>query len=297
MYHYIMYGKKIYTDLHFRQLVPIEPVTMEEANVVILEGKVSEEIKKGEKELPFSFGKEHSYLCNKTMWYEVFDGRRIVYERKEGANEEYVRTYLLGFGLSFLLLQRGELVIHCSAVSKDGKAYLVAGESGSGKSTITKVLLDNGFTLMGDDTALVKMDENQVPMVYPAFPYQKLCRDIVDEKGLNVEELILVDEEKDKYLVPYDGKFSIEPVPFCGLFCLAVGNVENCRMEAVSGVDKMQLLARNVFAGRLLRKKFLTPEIGFECFRIIGNVPVHMIIRPKVGDSTDEIWRYIQGNL
>lgn len=297
MYCYIMYGKKIYTDLYFRQLVPIEPVTMEEADVVILEGKVSDAVKQGEKEKNFSYGKEYGFLCNYTLWYEYFDGRRIVYERKEGANEEYVRTYLLGFGLSFLLLQRGELVVHCSAVSKDGKAYLVAGESGSGKSTITKVLLENGFTLMGDDTALVKVNENQVPMVYPAFPYQKLCRDVVDEKGLKVEELILVDEEKDKYLVPYEGAFSTEPVPFGGLFCLAVGNVEACIFETVNGVEKMQLCAMNLFARKLLGKKVLSPEIAFECFRIIGNVPVHTIIRPRVGDSAKEIWQYIQRNL
>ena len=48
--------------------------------------------------------------------------------------------------------------IHASTVAIDGRAVLIAGPSGSGKSDLALRLLDRGFTLVSDDQTIVSRD-------------------------------------------------------------------------------------------------------------------------------------------
>lgn len=48
--------------------------------------------------------------------------------------------------------------VHASSVAIDGRAVLVTGPSGSGKSDLTLRLLDRGFVLVSDDQTIVKRD-------------------------------------------------------------------------------------------------------------------------------------------
>src|SRR5688500_17317694 len=46
--------------------------------------------------------------------------------------------------------------IHASTVAVDGRAVLITGPSGSGKSDLTLRLLDRGFALVSDDQTIVR---------------------------------------------------------------------------------------------------------------------------------------------
>ena len=46
--------------------------------------------------------------------------------------------------------------LHASCVARDGRAVLITGISGSGKSDLSLRLLDRGFTLVSDDQTIVK---------------------------------------------------------------------------------------------------------------------------------------------
>jgi serine kinase of HPr protein (carbohydrate metabolism regulator) len=48
--------------------------------------------------------------------------------------------------------------LHASSVALDGRAVLITGPSGSGKSDLTLRLLDRGFVLVSDDQTIVKKD-------------------------------------------------------------------------------------------------------------------------------------------
>ena len=48
--------------------------------------------------------------------------------------------------------------LHASTVAKDGRAVLISGPSGSGKSDLALRLLDRGFALVSDDQTLVRRD-------------------------------------------------------------------------------------------------------------------------------------------
>ena len=46
--------------------------------------------------------------------------------------------------------------VHASTVALDGRAVLISGPSGSGKSDLALRLLDRGFALVSDDQTVVK---------------------------------------------------------------------------------------------------------------------------------------------
>jgi serine kinase of HPr protein (carbohydrate metabolism regulator) len=48
--------------------------------------------------------------------------------------------------------------VHASTVAMDGRAVVILGPSGSGKSDLALRLLDRGFTLVSDDQTVVKKD-------------------------------------------------------------------------------------------------------------------------------------------
>ena len=52
--------------------------------------------------------------------------------------------------------------LHASTVASKGRAVLITGPSGSGKSDLALRLLDRGFTLVSDDRTIVKGDSGRL---------------------------------------------------------------------------------------------------------------------------------------
>lgn len=72
----------------------------------------------------------------------------------------------MGMNLQMALGQRRYLLLHASAVERDGRALLMTGESGAGKSTLAALLATRGWRLMGDEFALVDLADG---LIHP-FP-------------------------------------------------------------------------------------------------------------------------------
>ena len=58
--------------------------------------------------------------------------------------------------------------LHTSTVALDGRAVLISGPSGSGKSDLALRLLDRGFVLVSDDQTIVRKDGNRLLATAPA---------------------------------------------------------------------------------------------------------------------------------
>ncbi len=70
----------------------------------------------------------------------------------------------IGYGLETIALRR--IPMHCSCIVKDGLAYLFLGESGTGKSTHTRLWRENveGAFLLNDDSPVLAVEDGEVWM-------------------------------------------------------------------------------------------------------------------------------------
>ena len=64
--------------------------------------------------------------------------------------------------------------LHASCVALDGRAVLITGISGSGKSDLSLRLLDRGFTLVSDDQTIVRKVGERIIASAPATIAGKL---------------------------------------------------------------------------------------------------------------------------
>lgn len=62
----------------------------------------------------------------------------------------------MGMNLQVALGWRRHMLLHASAVARDGRALIMSGESGSGKSTLAALLGEGGWRLMGDEFTLIE---------------------------------------------------------------------------------------------------------------------------------------------
>lgn len=283
MFYYKLYGVVIASDLLFPQLVVNEDIT--QYDVAIEKADYSKEIEEKSEQILYEFGHEYSWLSNTTCQIQVYDGKRVTYALTGKGNPEWLQTYILGYGMSMLALQRNMLPIHCSVVADEKGAVLIAGESGAGKSTTTTVFLKEGYTLMADDMAWSDGEK-----VYPAFPYQKLCRDVVEREGYDMDELIYIDEQKDKFLAHYRGEFSTEARRMKGFILLHLTQGEQVMVRELTGFDRLHVYVGNLFLRRLMTKEQkYEPHIGQIGLKMASKVPLLCIGRPVGKDTAEDV--------
>jgi HprK-related kinase A len=62
----------------------------------------------------------------------------------------------MAMNLQLALGERRFLLLHASAVERDGRAVIMTGESGAGKSTLSALLMGSGWRFLGDEFVLLE---------------------------------------------------------------------------------------------------------------------------------------------
>lgn len=79
--------------------------------------------------------------------------------------------------------------LHASTVALDGRAVLIIGISGSGKSDLALQLIDRGFTLVADDQTIVQKRGDRLHASAPATIRGKL-----EIRGLGIVQMPAVED-------------------------------------------------------------------------------------------------------
>ena len=96
--------------------------------------------------------------------------------------------------------------LHATTVAKNGRAVVLAGRSGSGKSDLALRLLDRGFVLVSDDQTVLKLAEGRVIAAAPPAIKGKL-----EVRGIGIVEIESIDDVPVSLIVELGGEIDRLP--------------------------------------------------------------------------------------
>ena len=165
--------------------------------------------------------------------FRVSEGRRVEVCPRDGVDDSIVRLFIIGACMGVLLHQRGQLVLHGSAVDLDCGVVAFIGHKGYGKSTTAAAMVRRGYPLVTDDVLVVDEMEGKIT-VRPGSPLMKLAPEAV-------EAALRRDPEEAPRLIPAVRKRGVvvdqvvrESRPLRHIFVLDGGAIDAVDVQAMT---------------------------------------------------------------
>ena len=126
-------------------------------------------------------------------------GRRVELRPVRGAQTADLQSVVTGALTALLLARDGRLVLHGTSLARDGRAVVVSGPAGAGKSTQSAYLARHGWRLLADDVVPVEWPAGR-PSVFPGYDTMRLFPDALELVGLAAEDFPPVHAKTTKRL-------------------------------------------------------------------------------------------------
>ncbi len=210
----------------------------------------------------------------------VRDGCQILVEPLSHADERVIRLVILGSAMAAILHQRGHLVLHASAVIREGRAIGFVGRRGWGKSTMAAALHAQGCALVADDVLAVKMNESSQPMVVPAFPQLKLWPESAACLGIDPDSLPHIEPHIEKRARSAREGFPNGLLPLDRIYVLAADDEQ--KIEVLPEQTAFIELVRHLHsaASSIMEHTHTAGEHLVLCAQLVRAVPVYRMSRP-----------------
>lgn len=182
------------------------------------------------------------------------DGREIVFAPASEESMSDIPIFLVGTVFGILLHQRGQIVLHASAVQVDGRAVLFCGSSGAGKSTLAAAFAQRGYALVTDDLCSISLGAHGGPIVHPDGRHLKLWAQAIERLDLNETRGERVRPKLQKYYVAPE-RVLTEPLPLGAIYVLREARAPHAPgIERQNIVDAALALRRNAYRPLLIRR-------------------------------------------
>lgn len=300
-YYYIVYGLTLESDYEFPQFVSIDKPE-KAVDIAIEYGGISDEVMEQVKNGYYSGHRYHDkWFRNKAGLFWIHDDRKINFTEYDEGNVDDAAQYLPGMCLSILLWYRGMIMIHGACLRYKDKTVIIAGNSGSGKSTISTEFIKKGAKLIADDVTGIGIEAGKY-YSYPAFPAQKLCMDQIEKNGIDTRGLRQIRYDLNKFEIPRNQIFYNEKSSVDYLFRIEsrekVLNDFGLDFQAVDGAEKIKELTDVIFIRWMFHDAFrFEPEDLARCIGFVNNLPMHKIVRERGKDTIRGIIDYIESNI
>lgn len=223
--------------------------------------------------------------------YLVKAGRFITIDPSPYASTSSVEYHLRLLPMASLLYQRGLLAFHAAVVAKNEFTFLIAGGSGSGKSTILTALLQRGWTMLSDDLAAVDLNNNNQIIVYPTYSEIALWPESLESLGINSSSLPFCDTNR-KLLLPE--QFNTKTRQLCGIYLLGIHNKSNLETEKIATNSCFQTIGAFLYNSHIADA--LCDRLNYlRCVAAISNsIPITNLRRPRGKWSVEELVNFIE---
>jgi len=174
--------------------------------------------------------------------YKITQGREIIITPESEAKSisKLKAQPFYGMAIAAILHQQQHVVLHGSTVEINGKALVLLGNKGMGKSTLTAALLSEGHNFICDDVTALLMDDPSAIQVLPGIPRLRLWADAVRAIGHTPDELSLVSPILPKHILPVHEQFKNEHIPLQTIIILDHG--DTIALHEMKAPEKMLCL-------------------------------------------------------
>lgn len=173
--------------------------------------------------------------------FDMIDGNRVDYLPGPAWSGALPHAFY-GTVVAHLLAWRGLIPMHACAVAIDGRAVLIAGAAGAGKSSLTAGLIAAGARLLSDDLSAIRFDAVDAPdpVILPGRTTIRL--DPLVAAWTDGEVLDLPSREtRGKKVLRLRARFDAGAYPLAGV--IAIGLPPG----TLAPVARAQFLARHLF--------------------------------------------------
>lgn len=207
--------------------------------------------------------------------------RRVWGHCPPGFGIDFLATYLRGPVMGFILRRRGVTALHASALSLDGRAVVLCGESESGKSTMAAALALRGAPVLCEDVAALRFSGDTF-YIEPGYAQVGLWPDTVETLLGTSDALPRLTPSWEKCFLPLDGekaRFELKERPIGVIYILARRTASDNvpRIEQISPREAMLALVQNTYMNWLLDGKQRALEFDF-LSTLVTHIPVRRII-------------------
>ncbi|WP_017378579.1 HPr kinase/phosphorylase [Paenisporosarcina sp. TG-14] len=229
------------------------------------------------------------FNISETALFLIQNGSRILVSPYKGANEDEIRLFILGTCMGAILMQRKILPIHGSAIAIDGKTYAIVGDSGAGKSTLASAFLKRGYKLLSDDVIPVSLTSDNIPMVTPAYPQQKLWLESLHHFEMESSNYKSLFVRENKFAVPVHSQFVTEPLPLAGVFELIKGDNDEINLQPIQNLQRFYTLYYNTYRNFFIEASGLMDWHFTHCSKMINKIDFYQLRRPATRFSAHEL--------
>ena len=291
---YSVYGFTVCSDIELPELRVEEPVATADVEVrrATLEEIPGSDIDPDVQRIEASADRcRITYESMGTFLIE--SGERILYDPiTEGKEREKIfRRLLENQAMTVLLLQRGLLVLHASAVSVDDEAVVFLGAQTAGKSTTTAALHQNGRPMIADDVVAIRFD-GETPTVVPGVPQIRLDVEAFAELGIQNTIQYEHDWGPQKEYQPIEDQSPA--VPLGRIYTLEES--DTISIDPLGGTTAFFQLVINTYAQGLLSDTEATTDHFEQCSKLLETTPVRELNRPKRYERLPEVVALVAGD-
>ena len=205
------------------------------------------------------------------------DGSEIWAEWCAPLTLEDTATYLLGPVMGFVMLLRGVVCLHASAIAIGNEAIALVGAGGSGKSTTAAAFAERGYSVLAEDVVTID-DLFDRFLVRPGYPCIRLWPAAVKALYGSETHLPKLTPNWDKCYLDLTEQFHGEPLPLAAIYQLGERrhDVRAPFVETLDQAEGLMSLIANTYATKLMDKQMRARE--FELLtRVVSHVPVRRV--------------------
>lgn len=219
--------------------------------------------------------------------YKVNNGSNILIYPEYNADHDSIQLFLSGSILGAILHQKeGVIPFHGSSFSYHGKSFMICGHSGVGKSSVVAAFCKKGGLLINDDITPIQIINNNIRILRLKTRI-KLWDDTIDLLQLENEKITKIRPLLEKYYIESFEKNNQTPdQPLHTIIILKTHNEDKFKTEIPTGVDKFELLRKNIYRRIYLKGMPQTEKKYFQELIKIGNsLNIIVVYRPKLSHA------------